>query len=274
MKPDEPSRLLPLAGASNFRDLGGYAGHDGRRIRWRRLFRSDHLAGLTADDRAQLTALGLGTAVDFRGHAESSAMPYALPGVTRVSLAIEPTVVQRMDELAAVGRPRDAALAAEAMRDLYVRLVDHSAPHFATLFGQLLQTERPLVFHCTAGKDRTGVAAALLLLALGVHLDDVMHDFLLTRVHYRRPPGITGDTPPEVLDVMWNVQEDFLLAALSRIDEAHGGVQRYLVERLGLDSEAKAELALRFLQPGPIITQARRRRGPLRPLGIDDILSR
>jgi len=249
MNVDEPSRVLPLAGASNFRDLGGYAGHDGRRVRWRRVFRSDHLADLTPDDHAQLAALGLGTAVDFRGETERSAMPYALPGVTLLSLSIEPSVLQRMDELAAAGRPRDAALAAQAMRDLYVRLVDHSAPHFATLFSRLLQTDSPLVFHCTAGKDRTGVAAALLLLALGVHGDDVMHDFLLTRQHYRRPPALMGDSPSEVLDVMWNVQEDFLHAALDRIDRAHGGVQRYLVERLGLDRAAQAALTERYLQP-------------------------
>jgi protein-tyrosine phosphatase len=241
--------VLPLVGASNFRDLGGYAGRDGRRIRWRRLFRSDHLAGLTSEDHARLAALGLGTAIDFRGHAERQAMPYTLPGVQQMSLPIEPTVLQRMDELATTGRPRDARLAAEAMRDLYVRLVDHAAPHFATLFAHLLQTESPLVFHCTAGKDRTGVAAALLLLALGVHRDDVMHDFLLTRVHYRRPPMLMGDTAPEVLDVMWNVQEDFLHAALSRIDETHGGVQRYLVDRLGLGPELQATLNLRLLQP-------------------------
>jgi protein-tyrosine phosphatase len=249
MKPEDPSRVLPLAGASNFRDLGGYAGHEGRRIRWRRLFRSDHLAELTADDHAQLVALDLGTAVDFRGHAERHALPYTLPGVKQMSLPIEPTVLQRMDEWAAAGRPRDARLAAEAMRDLYVRLVDHAAPHFATLFAHLLHTERPLVFHCTAGKDRTGVAAALLLLALGVHRDDVMHDFLLTRVHYRRPPQLMGDSAPEVLDVMWNVQEDFLHAALSRIEQSHGGVQRYLADRVGLGREMQTALALRFLQP-------------------------
>jgi protein-tyrosine phosphatase len=248
MNPEDPSRLLPLAGATNFRDLGGYVGHDGRRVRWRRLFRSDHLSALTPEDHARLAALGLGTAVDFRGLAEREAMPYSLPGVRQMSLAIEPTVVQRMDELAADGRPRDAALAAAAMRHLYVQLVDHSAPHFATLFAQLLETDRPLVFHCTAGKDRTGVAAALLLLALDVHRDAVMHDFLLTRQHYRRPAGIMLGTPLDVLEVMWSVQEDFLQAALARIDEAHGGVQRYLAERLGMDGAAQAALASRLLQ--------------------------
>ena len=68
-------------------------------------------------------------------------------------------------------------------------------------------------------------------------------------MRHRRPPGLMGDTAPEVLEVMWNVQEDFLHAALTRIEQAHGGVQRYLVERLGLDPEAQAALAERYLHP-------------------------
>lgn len=240
-------RRLPLAGATNFRDLGGYSGLDGRSVRWRRLFRSDHLAELTPEDRAALAALGLGTAIDFRGEHERAAMPYALPGVRLMPLSIEPSVVQRMDQMAAAGRPRDAAMAADAMRDLYVRLVDDAPHRFAALFSHLLQTDAPVVFHCTAGKDRTGMAAALLLLALGVHPDDVMADFLLTRVHYRRPARTDGTWPPDVLEVLWNVQEDFLHAGLARIEAAHGGVERYLRERIGLDAAARQALAARYL---------------------------
>lgn len=243
------SRVLPLAGATNFRDLGGYAGTDGRRVRWRRLFRSDHLAELTAADTAALAALGLGSAVDFRGQQERAAMPYALPGVRQLALSIEPSVIQRMDAMAAAGRVRDAAMAADAMRDLYVRLVDHAPGRFAALFTHLLETDAPVVFHCTAGKDRTGVAAALLLRALGVQRDEVVHDFLLTRVHYRRPERTNGTLPPEVLEVLWNVQEDFLEAAFDRIDAAHGGIDRYLHERIGLDAAAREALARKYLAP-------------------------
>ena len=76
-----PTRSLPLAGATNFRDLGGYVGHGGQAVKWRRLFRSDHLAGLTPEDQALLADLGVARAVDFRGQAESSAYAYSLPGV-------------------------------------------------------------------------------------------------------------------------------------------------------------------------------------------------
>lgn len=98
-----PSRSLPLAGATNFRDLGGYIGHGGRAVKWRRIFRSDHLAGLTAEDQALLAGLGVTRAVDFRGQAESAAYAYALPGVAYHPLAIEPTVVQRALELQRTG---------------------------------------------------------------------------------------------------------------------------------------------------------------------------
>ena len=77
---DAPTRALSLAGASNFRDLGGYIGHDGRPVRWRTLFRSDHLAALTPDDQAELARLGLARAFDFRGVHERAASDYELPG--------------------------------------------------------------------------------------------------------------------------------------------------------------------------------------------------
>ena len=79
---DAPTRALSLTGASNFRDLGGYVGHDGRPVRWRTLFRSDHLAALTPDDQAALARLGLERAYDFRGVHERAAGLYELPGVT------------------------------------------------------------------------------------------------------------------------------------------------------------------------------------------------
>ena len=89
--PAAPARSLSLAGASNFRDLGGYPGHGGRAVKWPRLFRSDHLAGLTAADQAALAELGVARAVDFRGQAESAAHAYALPGIAYHPLHIEPT---------------------------------------------------------------------------------------------------------------------------------------------------------------------------------------
>jgi protein-tyrosine phosphatase len=246
-----PERVWPLQGASNFRDLGGYPGHDGRPVRWRRLFRSDHLGGLTEADQAKLTALGLAGSFDFRGEAERAATPNQLPGVRQISLPIEPTVVQRMNDMAAAGRRLTGALVGELMKDLYRGLVNDQARRFAELFEHLLQADGPLVFHCTAGKDRTGIAAALILLALGVPRDLVVQDYLLTNELYQHPALPASDTPTEALAVLWRVQEGFLDAALHAMEVDHGGIEPYLRQRLGLSSAALDTLATRYLEAAP-----------------------
>ncbi|WP_287802271.1 tyrosine-protein phosphatase [Diaphorobacter sp.] len=245
------SRTLSLTGASNFRDLGGYTGLDGRTVRWRRLFRSDHLAALTPQDAQVLAGLGLTRSVDFRGLVESAAQSYALPQVRYHALPIEPTVVQRAKELAVAGQQITAPVAVGLMQDTYRAFVSDNAQQFAGLFEQLLAEDSPLVFHCTAGKDRTGFAAALILLALGVSREVVMQDYLLTNALYHRPAGLVSSAPQEVLNVIWRVQEDFLEAALQAVDQDHGGVQRYLERRLGVDDAARSRLAQLYLQPLP-----------------------
>lgn len=247
--PQHPDRVLPLQGATNFRDLGGYPGHGGRVVRWRRLFRADHLAGLTDADRDTLAALGLARAFDFRGEAERAATPYTLPGVVQHPLSIEPSVVQRMQDMVAAGSRLTAEVTAALMRELYRALINDQAHRFAELFAQLLQADAPVVFHCTAGKDRTGVAAALILLALGVPRDVVVQDYLLTNQVFRHPPAAGSDTPDDVLAVLWRVETGFLDAALQAVDADQGGIDAYLRRRLGLSDAALEALAARFLQP-------------------------
>jgi len=246
---DDPDRVLALQGLTNFRDLGGYAGDGGRPLRWRRLFRSDHFGALTEADRARLAPLGIARSFDFRGVAERAATPYHWPGVVQHSLSIEPTVVQQMQALVAAGSTLTAPVVTGLMNDLYRSMVRAQSDRFAELFDQLLQAEAPVVFHCTAGKDRTGVAAALILLALGVPRDTVLYDYLLTNQHYRHPPLPQSDTPPDALQVLWRVQTGFLDAALQTIDAMPGGLPGYW-QRLGLGPAALAQLRQRYLQAG------------------------
>jgi len=244
-----PPRVLSLSGATNFRDLGGYRGHEGRPLRWRRLFRSEQLGALTAADHDVLAALGVAAAFDFRGKDERAAAPYAVPGLAQHSLAIEPTVAQRMQAIADSGRALTGPVVQGLMKDLYRGLVDERAARFAEFFAHLLSAEAPLVFHCTAGKDRTGVAAALLLLALGVPRETVMQDYLLTNEVFKPPWAPRPDMPPEVMRALWGVQAEYLDAALEMIDREHGGPERYLERVIGLDAERAARLAARYLQP-------------------------
>ncbi len=244
-----PSRLIQLSGSTNFRDLGGYVGYNGRVVHWRKLFRSDHLGGLTADDVAVLSGLGLSRVADFRGPLEREEQVCAMPGAVVHSLPIDPTVVQGMKDLLAAGRHLTAQETVRLMEHTYHAFVHHNADRFAALFALVLESDRPLVFHCTAGKDRTGFAAAMILLALGVPRDVVMQDYLLTNTHYRMPDVTSSELPREALQVLWRVQEEFLNAALKAVDADFGGVQHYLVNKLRVGPREQARLAELYLQP-------------------------
>ena len=245
---DHPQRAWRLQGASNFRDLGGYPRHAGRPLRWRKLFRSAQLGGLTAQDHAQLAPLGLARSFDFRGRAERAETPYELPGATQHSLAIEPTLVQHMRALAAAGQAVSAATVTGLMEELYRGLINDQAHRFAELFEHLLQADAPVLLHCTAGKDRTGVVAALVLLALGVPRDCVLQDFLLTNQLFERPLLRQSEFAAEALAVLFGVEQSFLRAALHAVDTDQGGLERYLSVRLGLSAAALQTLAARYLQ--------------------------
>jgi protein-tyrosine phosphatase len=238
-----------LQGASNFRDIGGYRNTDGRQVRRGQVFRSDHLAGLTTDDVARLQSLGIAHSLDFRGVAEYTATPYAIAGVQRVELAIEPTVIARMQALVAQGIVPTTDETVDLMRETYRDFVNRYADTFGQFLKHLLEQPTPQVFHCTAGKDRTGFAAALLLSALGVERATIFHDYLLTNQRYRRDPRIEGKGAAHVMKVLWQVQPEFLQAAFDEVDAQHGGMSDYLHGAMGLKPQELAELQRLLLVP-------------------------
>lgn len=244
---DLAQRHIPLKGASNFRDLGGYVGHDGRTVKWRKIFRSDHLAALDSTDLLRLQHLGVYRSFDFRGIQESQAQSYAWPNLLRHSLSIEPTVVQRLQSRHLTGKPLTAADALDAMQTTYRDFVRSDSHRFAQLFEHLLDKPDPLLFHCTAGKDRTGLAAALVLSALGVSETDIWKDYLLTNQLYKRNSTGATTLSPEVLKIVWEVQESFLKASLEVIHHEHGGMHNYLNQTLGLTPAALQKLRATYL---------------------------
>ena len=243
-----PARHLNLSGASNFRDLGGYPTADGRTVRWRQIFRSNHLGHLTDDDVSVLRELGVRSAFDFRGTEERAAALCGMPEITVHSLPVEPTVVAALRAIAAAGTPLSTDHAVEVMRDSYRSYVQKNTQHFRTLFAHLLEDRAPLVIHCTAGKDRTGFACALILHTLGVSKDIISEDYLLTNRFYRRDPNSSSDLPEEVKQVLGSVQASFLAAAFEAIDADYGDLETYLRDGLGLGNAERAHLEARYLQ--------------------------
>src|SRR3954449_4167341 len=246
--PDAPARHLNLAGASNFRDLGGYPGKDGRTVSWRQIFRSNHLGHLTPGDIEVLRSLGVKSAFDFRGTEERAVAMCGISEIAVHSLPIEPTVVAALRARGANGVPLCSTDALDVMRESYRNYVRQNTGSFRALFAHLLGDRAPLVIHCTAGKDRTGFACALILHTLGVTEEVISEDYLLTNRFYRRDPSASSDLPDEVRQVLGSVQASFLAAAYEAIDSEYGDLESYLRDGLRVGAAEREQLAARYLE--------------------------
>jgi protein-tyrosine phosphatase len=236
-----------LPGPTNFRDLGVYANAHGRHMRPGRLFRSDHLGGLSPEAGATLTGLGITRVLDLRGVTEREAAACGLDGVQVHSLAIEPTVVQVLNDLIGAGQTLTTEDVVGHMQDTYRGFVSHNSHRFAELFRHLLASDEPLVFHCTAGKDRTGFAAALILQALDVPGETIWRDYLLTNERLKPPANNRLGLAPDVAAVLWRVQPEFLNAAFEAVDAVYGGMDDYLREGLGIGETERKQLQRMYL---------------------------
>jgi protein-tyrosine phosphatase len=133
------------------------------------------------------------------------------------------------------------------MRDSYRSYVRQNTTCFRALFAHLLEDRAPLVIHCTAGKDRTGFACALILHVLDVPNELIAEDYLLTNRFYRRDPTASSDLPEEVRQVLARVEASFLAAAFDAIRDDYGDLENYLVDGLGLGARERARLQARYL---------------------------
>jgi protein-tyrosine phosphatase len=252
-------RLLPLEGAQNFRDLGGYPAGAGGRVRWGRVFRSDSLSALTAADLALLERVGLRLVCDFRGDAEVEDEPNVCAGRApfdywRLPLgdrSVQPAEWRRRFESGDFGE-----IDASWLTRSYRGMMDECAVDLGAVFRRLAHAGGlPAVLHCTAGKDRTGVAVALLLLLLGVPRELVIEDYALTgrftegRIRaaerFFRERGID----PDRVRALLGSEPGTLAAALDHLDETHGGPERWARERAGLEAEELAALKEALVEP-------------------------
>jgi protein-tyrosine phosphatase len=245
---------VALERASNLRDLGGWPARDGRRVRAGLIFRAPALLGLSAADRQTIAALGIRTAVDFRGVQERQNNPVVLAGIEAVPRPIEPSVGASLRDIVLTGQA-SGHVSPQDMMDLltqaYRAYALFSYPQYRAMFAMLAEEARlPLMFHCSAGKDRTGFGAALLLTALGVEWRHVLEDYLATNRLWRREIARNFDLPEAVKDKLLSVHESLLTAAFDAARGAYGSIDAYLAEAIGLDGPALAHLQDRFLDAG------------------------
>lgn len=249
-----PDTVLPhvlhLKGGSNFRDLGGYTTADGRTVRRNAVFRSAHLGGLTDEDRGALGKLGVRTIVDLRGVNEAAETPHLIDGLACriVGAHIEPGVGDKIRGAVADGSANPYVMM-QFLTDHYRDYPRRCAPGFRTLFATLSDGEhRPLVFHCTAGKDRTGFASALLLTLLGVPWETVMEDYLRTNDlwtgHIGRYPELDIDTRAAIIEA----RTPYLEAAFEVLRGDFGTPEDFAEKALGLDAAARDRLKRDLLE--------------------------
>ena len=245
--PELPIKL-DFEGAHNFRDIGGYPTVDGSSLRQGRLFRSDHLARLTDADQLLFNELGIRTVIDLRRESERAANKSRIdnPRVKDISLPVaargaDVQSLRRMMERGQITRDDARDYLIGANRD-FIRVFSHVYRDFMHLL--LEEDAYPIVFHCAAGKDRTGFATALIHTALGVSMEDVMHDYLATNhLTANYVNGIIDGladvedlkVTPEGLRALMSVEPIFLQTAFDTAAEDFGGIEAYIEQALEFD---------------------------------------
>ncbi|MCA9904790.1 MAG: tyrosine-protein phosphatase [Anaerolineae bacterium] len=233
----ERPRQIVLEGAHNVRDLGGYTTRTGTVTRWGHVFRADSLHRLTSEDQEKITSLGIKSILDLRRPDEVSLMPNVFATTNGVAYM----------HIALFGAPAHPRKTPPTLAEIYRHLLDDVQQPFAFIFRYLaMRSEEPILFHCTAGKDRTGLVAAILLDTAGVTFDQIATDYALSKrliepmmaeLRAGRPPMIdTGD-----YEKLLDAHPSAMLETLGYIQSVYGGSAGYL-RRIGLSADEIARL--------------------------------
>ncbi len=253
------NRVLALSGIHNFRDYGGYGARGGR-LRGGYLWRSGHHCGASPDDLDVVNRLGIAVVIDLRGDSERAAFPCLRHDEFAGEVLFHPGETAGGHGRAAHEEFGAGIRTAEDARTAMLRLYDTLPfrPVLARTFGLYLQAlaqrDAPSLLHCLAGKDRTGLAAALVHALLGVHHDDMMADYLLTntagdseaRIAAGAASVRSGFGPAmddSAVRMIMSVQPEFLDRSFDAIRAAHGSVETYAAAVLGADQDTVRRIA-------------------------------
>ncbi|WP_317928736.1 tyrosine-protein phosphatase [Halioxenophilus sp. WMMB6] len=251
-------RRVALAGTPNLRDFGGYVTQHGASVRWGSFYRSGKLSALTADDQQRLVDAGINQIFDFRRPEEINLAPTTLNFIAQPisidNLPIGGGGARSFNKLVmdeTIAKPELLA----GMKAIYRDLALAQGAVYRKIFDYLLHQDQPLLLHCTAGKDRTGVGVALILMALGVNRKTIMQDYLLTSEFY--PSDIEWqemlqhfESQPKIVDnlrYLLSVQPEFLATLFEVIDDQFDGDEHYLKAVFGFDDAELAELRHKWL---------------------------
>jgi len=259
-------RVVPLEGAHNFRDMGGYRTQSGQRIRWGCLYRSDYLVHLTDADCDYINGLQIRTVFDLRSNMERARYPSRWPAQSQVQTVSwedshESEKLGRRLQQFREQHPKDMDENMLGFLSLhYRRYLEMQACKYREILSSLAAEDTaPALIHCTAGKDRTGIISALLLHLLGVDEDTIMQDYLLTNQHVKGPDeeerfrlllrqfGL-HEISDRVFEAMLYAHPEYLRAAFDGMREDYGSVEDYVRTRLGFDDAMTSRLRSLYLE--------------------------
>lgn len=263
----DSARQIVLEGAINVRELGGYATQDGRSVAWGKAFRAGDLSGLTPADVEKLQAAGIATVVDFRG-ADEIAKDGSAPVPETIELVnipvLDETTQALAEALTGVLRGGDPAVVEEMLGDgesqrikdeSFVAQLDQPATMAAYARTLELIAERPgaLVFHCTAGKDRTGMMSAILLGLLGVPDHTIVDDFVLSNEylaeHYAGTYAFleSKGVDVELIRPLTEQSPSNIQPVLDAVHNQYGGWDAFATDVMGLDADTLDALRVKLL---------------------------
>lgn len=261
MQHTTPGTPLPFILCENFRDLGGYRGWGGKSVRYGVFYRAPALANLTLpEDRARFESLGIRTVFDFRSAKEREVAPDPVfAGVKNICISamFEPDGTEMSFDLEKIIHSDDGIrMLTQGVHESYVRM-PFDNPAYRALFAAICADETPILFHCTAGKDRTGVAAALILTMLGVSREDVIRDYLLTNdcrltgrgefYAYLEQAGLSPEKARQVAQVATGVRRESIENALDAIAARYPTFEAYLQAEFGIDAQTLMLIRTRYL---------------------------
>lgn len=248
-------RFVLIEGGRNFRDIGGYRTADGHTVRTGVMYRSGSLGRLTAKGQADLAKLHVDSIVDLRTTEERSNDTNNLRAAFGDGYWTRDYGMS-MGDMSSIFRD-PAKLTADSMRAMmataYRTMPGEQAPSYREMFARLLDSKGPVVVNCTAGKDRTGIASALVLTALGVPYETVKQDFLLSN----GAPGMEtlqsvlssplAKLPPDVVAPLAGVEGSYLDNAFAELRQDYGSVEAFMEKELGVGPRERAALRQKML---------------------------
>jgi len=254
---NEEHRLLPMDGAHNTRELGGYKTTDGKSVKWGMLFRSDKLSDISETDQKYLQALGIKKIVDFRSEEEKTEDPDIIPtGISYVEMPISVDGAMR-SKIEAVLKGETDKEVESFLIDANREFVTNYTDVYENFLRGLIDEDAPTLFHCTAGKDRAGFAAAISLIALGVSREDVIKDYMKTNAFTEdRIEEILGQiklmslyqTDAEILRPLIGVEQIYIETAFETAEEQYGSLENFIRDGLNISDEDIQKLRNKFLE--------------------------